>query len=737
MTERARVVVIGGGVVGCAIAHAFAERGLDGVVVLEAAADVGEGASKANSAILHTGFDAKAGTFEAGFLRRSNQLWPTLLEDLGVPYLPVGALMLARSHEDIDRLRTDIVPRATAMGVDTRWIDGRAVADEAPYVTADAIAALSIPGEGIVDPFWLTRAFAEAAIAGGVEVRRRARVTSLGMADDAVRVGLEDDTIIVADQVVDAAGLQGDDVAAMAGDRSFAIAPRAGQFLVSEEAFGVDRIVLPVPGPMGKGMLVTPIVFGGILLGPTAVDGTDKDDRSTDAARAAQILDACAALVPEVAGARPIRAFTGLRPAASTGDHIVRPTEASDRLWLACGIRSTGISASPAIAEAVADGVIAARGWRTTAPTVRPAPPPMAIEAEPGEVVCLCRGVDRGEIVAACARPLRPLTLDGVKRRGGATFGDCQGNLCGVAVAGILADALDVGIASVEKGRPASWLFAPLEETGQRGDRRSSSRPDSTPGSPLDPPPNGDAWDLVVVGAGAAGSAAAAAARQAGLATLVVDRTAGWTAIGLIAEDDAWSVEAQSADGPAVARTRAVLLASGGYVRPREQRSIAGQRPAGVMTADLVRAALAADVLPGHRAVVVGMTRTADVIASDLQAAGCVVVARLRGDPAAIEGTARLTGVVVDGETIAADSLVFADAQVPMPFLLRGLGLVDGRPGTPAPVDADGRSPLPGLWAAGCCVYADIDHTGCAADGARVAGHIVAALAHGESVARA
>jgi glycerol-3-phosphate dehydrogenase len=737
VTERARVVVIGGGVVGCATALALAQRGLDGVIVLEAAADVGEGASKANSAILHTGFDAKAGTAEAGFLRHANQLWPALLEDLGVPYLPVGALMLARSDADIDRLRMDIVPRATAMGVDTAWLDGHAVAAEAPYVTGDAVAALSIPGEGIVDPFWLTRAFAEAAMAGGVEVRRRARVTSLRMDDDAVRVGLHDGTTIVAEQVVDAAGLHGDEVAAMAGDRSFAITPRAGQFLVSEEAFGVDRIVLPVPGPMGKGMLVTPIVFGGILLGPTAVDGTDKDDRSTDAARTAQIVDACAALVPDVASARPIRAFTGLRPAPSTGDHIVRPSEVGDRLWLACGIRSTGISASPAIGAAVADGVIAARGWRSTPPTVHLAPAPMAFEAEPGEVVCLCRGVDRGEIVAACARPLGPLTLDGVKRRGGATFGDCQGNLCGVAVARILADALDVDVADIEKGREGSWLFAPMDASGGGAERSPSPVSDSTTASPLDPPPDGEAWDLVVVGAGTAGSAAAAAARQAGLATLVIDRTAGWTAVGLLAEDDGWSVEAQTFDGPALARTRAVLLASGGYVRPREQRSIAGQRPAGIMTADLVRAALAAGVLPGHRAVVVGTTSTADAIAHDLATAGCEIVARLDRDPAAIDGAARLTGVVVDGETTAADTLVFADARMPMPFLLRGLGLVDGRPGTPAPVDADGRLPLPGLWAAGCCVRADIDHAGCAADGARVVDHIAAALAHGGAAVRA
>jgi glycerol-3-phosphate dehydrogenase len=728
MTERARVVVIGGGVVGCAIARAFAERGLDGVVLVEAAADVGEGASKANSAILHTGFDSKPGTAEAAFLRRSNELWPALLDGLGVPYLPVGALMLARSDEDIARLRSDIVPRATAMGVDTRWLDRQTLHAEAPYVSPDAIGAVSIPGEGIVDPFWLTRAYAEAAMAGGVEVRRRARVTALAMAHDAVTIAFEDGSTIEAEQVVDAAGLQGDEVAAMAGDRSFAITPRAGQFLVSEEAFGVDRIVLPVPGPMGKGMLVTPIVFGGILLGPTAVDGMDKDDRSTDAARSAQIIDSCAGLVPEVAAARPIRAFTGLRPASSTGDHIVRASGLSDRLWLACGIRSTGISASPGIAEAVAEGVIAARGWRPAPRTAALVPPPMEFAEQPGEVVCLCRGVDRGEIEGACARPLRPLTLDGIKRRGGATFGDCQGNLCAVAVAGLLADALDLEITSIEKGRDGSWLVAPGIVAPVRG-------------GPPDPPPDLP-WDggdrqLVIVGGGATGTAAAEVARAAGLTTLVVERTAGWTAVGLIPERDGWSVEAQSTSGATVIRTSAVLLASGGYVQPREHRSIAGGRPSGIVTADFVERALAAGLLPGHAAIVVGATEAAARIASRLEAAGCRVVRRLDDAPDAVDGSARLTAVVRGDERIPADTLVFADRQVPMPFLLRGLGLVDGRPGTPAPADDDGRLPLPGLWAAGCCVRADIDHARCAADGARVAGHIVTALTEGASAVRA
>ncbi|HET7169626.1 MAG TPA: FAD-dependent oxidoreductase, partial [Candidatus Limnocylindrales bacterium] len=279
---RARVVIVGGGVVGCAVARAFVERGVADVIVVEAGADVGEGASKANSAIVHTGFDAKAGTIEAAMLRRSAALWPGLIDELGVPFLAVGALMLARNEDEAAHLRQVIAPTATDHGVRTELLDAAALREVAPYVTDDAQLALSIPDESIVDPFWLTRAYAEAAMSGGATVLRGAAVTGLSVDADGATVELADGRTIRADQVVDAAGSRADEVAGLAGDASFAITPRKGQFLVSEETFGVDRIVLPVPGPMGKGMLVTPIVFGGVLLGPTAVDGTDKDDRSTD-----------------------------------------------------------------------------------------------------------------------------------------------------------------------------------------------------------------------------------------------------------------------------------------------------------------------------------------------------------------------------------------------------------------------------------------------------------------------
>ncbi len=260
--ERAKVVVIGGGVVGCAILWELAERGIEALLV-EAEPDVCEGTSKANSAIVHTGFDARPGTIEAAMLRRAAAHWPAIVDRLAVPFLPVGAVMLARTQEAVDRLRREIEPNARQLGVETDLIDRSELRRLAPYVAEDVLAALSIPGEAVIDPFWLTRAYVEAALGAGAEVRLGRAVVGLEVDHRRARIVLDDGSAIVADQVVEAAGIDADSVAALAGERTFEIRPRKGQFLVSEETFGVDRIVLPVPGPMGKGMLVTPIVFGG------------------------------------------------------------------------------------------------------------------------------------------------------------------------------------------------------------------------------------------------------------------------------------------------------------------------------------------------------------------------------------------------------------------------------------------------------------------------------------------
>lgn len=733
--ERTAVVVVGGGVVGCAILWALTERGIAAILV-EAEPDVCEGTSKANSAIVHTGFDARPGTIEATMLRRSAALWPSVIDRLGVPFLPVGAIMLARTAEAVDALRGVIEPNARRQGVEVAILDRSEVRALAPYVADDVLAALSVPGEGVIDPFWLTRAYAEAAVEGGAELRLGRAVVGLEIEPRQARVLLDDGGVIVADQVVDAAGIEADTVAALAGERSFSIRPRKGQFLVSEETFGVDRIVLPVPGPMGKGMLVTPIVFGGLLLGPTAVDVAAKDDLGIDELDRERILAACRAMVPALAEAVPIRQFAGLRHVSSEGDFILRPATVGDRLFLAAGIRSTGISTSPAVAEFVVDAVVGLRGWGPR-PRRLLVPPPLALPDPPGRVVCLCRSISEGEIVAAARRPTAPRTLDALKRRCGATFGDCQGNLCAVEVARILARERRIPIEAIDKHRRGSWLWRARAGTlGEPVGVGETGADGPTPPASLVGP-----WDAVVVGAGAAGRAAATAAAAAGLAVLLVDRegpgspdrppagafaAARATVVGLAPGPSGWQLAAEVDAGSTTIEARAVVLATGAYVEPREHRTIAGPRPAGIMTSDLAQRILAAGLLPGETVALVGSAH-AEGLAEALAAAGARVL-RLAAPPEAVAGDARLSAVRVGGRWISADTLVLADRLVPQTFLLRSVGLADGRPGRPAPVDARGRLPLEGLWATGCCVRPDPTHASCRADGAALGERLALAL---------
>ncbi len=747
---RVDAVVIGGGVVGCAVLWELTRRGVEAILI-EAEPDLGEGTSKANSAIVHTGFDSHPGTEESRLLRRAAVLWPAVIETLGVPFLPVGALMLARTDEEWERLESEVMTNATALGVRTELVDRTALRELAPYVTEAAVGALSIPDEAVIDPFWLTRAYAEAAIADGAEVRFGSPVVGLAIDADRAAISLADGTELETSQVFDCAGLRADEIARLAGDDSFAITPRKGQFLVSEETFGVDRIVLPIPGPMGKGMLVTPIVFGGLLLGPTAVDLADKTDRSTDPAERERILASCRSLVPSVSDMVPVRSFAGLRTVSSTGDYILGPSRAGDRLYLVAGIRSTGVSASPAIAEHAVAEACRLRGWDRSEPARSITPAPIE-ELPPGEVVCLCRSISRGEIEAACRRPTAPRTLDAIKRRSGATFGDCQGNLCALDVAGIIATERGLSLTAIEKHRSGSRLVV-----GQAADHAGGDPLAELAGTPMNLP---ETVDAVVIGAGPAGLGVAAALSEAGRTVLLVERrprlggsfpgatgrpdlravlervratpsiaiAAPVTATGILPEGSCWLVGLQDPAGASEVRARAVVLATGGYIQPFEHRAISGPRPAGIVTGDFVVSAANAGVAVGRRALVVGGSAYASAIAGLLRSSGLEACELVTGPVEEVRGDRRLEAVRIAGHWIECDTLVFADRFLPGPFLLRGLGLVDARPGLPAPADAHGRLPLDGLWAAGTCVNPDVDHQASLADGRRVGARVAAEL---------
>jgi glycerol-3-phosphate dehydrogenase len=731
--ERTEAVVIGGGVVGCAVLRELATRGIESLLV-EAQPDVGEGASKANSAILHTGFDAPPGTTEAALLRRAGELWPPLLDELAVPYLRCGALMIARSGE-ADRL-ADTAALARDHGVRSEILEGPALGEAAPFITPHAIAALSIPDEGIVDPFWLTRSYAEAAMALGARVWTGTPVVSLAAEGQRVSVGLADGRRIEADQAFDCAGLWADDVARLAGDASFTLTPRKGQFLVSERTFDVDRIVLPIPGPLGKGMLVTPIVFGGVLLGPTAEDGSDKGDRSTNQAGRESILRACTDLVPDVQHMDPIRAFAGVRAVSSTGDYIIRPSTAGDRLTIVAGIRSTGISASLAIAQAAVGLAATARHWDGRAPRRADVPVRPDLGTETGPIVCVCRSVASAEVDAALHGALPVTTTDGLKRRSGVGFGDCQGNCCLAEAITRVAAAGGVHPTVVDKGAAGSWHVAPA---GTRAPR---------PAGRMAKPPADISVDVAVVGGGLAGIGAALAASDARLLVVVIDRgrspggalahlTEMWTdaerqalesiaarvdrdelawrsaatVVGLTPANGSWLVDVQGVSGTWTVTATTVILATGGYVTPREHLAIDGPRPSGVMTADFVMDALDRGWRPATRAVVVGAGRLARGIGARLRGVGVDVVEHMEpGHVDAVSGDRRLEAVRVGDRWISADALVLAHALRPAAFLLRGLGIGDDRPGVPMPVDDRGALSLAGLWAAGTCVEPSVDH---------------------------
>ncbi|HLL77952.1 MAG TPA: NAD(P)/FAD-dependent oxidoreductase [Ktedonobacteraceae bacterium] len=431
--EQVDILVIGGGIVGSAILRELA-RYEASVVLLERNPDICDGTSKSNSAIVHTGFDAPPGTLEARLLAEARELWPQVIERLHIPYLQTGALVVATSEEELATLEHDILPKAARNGVTLPRLSREEILENAPYISPGILGGALIEGEGVIDPFWTTRAYCESAILNGAQVYTGEAVTAMTIEDQRMLVQTSGGRRFSASLVVNAAGLWSDEVARLVGDDSFTLKPRKGQFIIVEEDHGVSQIVLPVPNRISKGILVTPIVFGGVLLGPTAEEVESKADFATTAEGLETIREGIGRLVPsmtEAASAGSVRQFAGLRAVSSTGEYIIRYSTVCPRLLHVAGIRSTGISASPALGRYVGDIVKDALGLSRREYFIEELPEYLSeARAGEGDVVCLCRSITRGELLAALRSPLPPTTLDGLKRRTGAMLGECQGNLC-------------------------------------------------------------------------------------------------------------------------------------------------------------------------------------------------------------------------------------------------------------------------------------------------------------------
>ena len=496
--ETFDVAVIGAGVVGAAIARELARYELR-TVLIEAGSDVGAGTSKANTAILHTGFDAKPGTLEARLVRRGHRLMNAQAPALGIPIERIGAFLVAWDRDQLSRLDGITAGAARNGYASVRPMSSEELYRREPELAGGALGALEIPDESIVCPFTPPLAFATDAVINGVKLLLDSPVRSV--VPDAERAHRLQTPArsLAARYVVNAGGLHADVIDRLFGHATFSVTPRRGELIVFDKLARplVRHILLPVPTKVSKGVLVSPTVFGNLVLGPTAEDVEDRADTRSTAAGIANLLDKGRRIVPAMIGEEVTAVYAGLRAATEHGDYQIR-FHPQQRYVCVGGIRSTGLTASLAIAEYVLEG-LADAGLRlrrrdavcsVRLPNLgeafaRPYQRDELIAANPdyGRIMCHCERVTRGEILEAARGPIPARSIDALRRRTRALLGRCQGFYCAAEVTTLLAEA---------SGQSLAALLCISEEQSGRESRVESPESDPVPAldsrlSTLDP----------------------------------------------------------------------------------------------------------------------------------------------------------------------------------------------------------------------------------------------------------
>jgi glycerol-3-phosphate dehydrogenase len=431
------VAIIGAGVVGCAAARRFALAGAR-VIVIEKGPDLLSGASKANSAILHTGFDAPPESLEWQLVRAGREEYLAIRDSLNLPLLRTGALLCAWTDDEAAKLEA-IERQGRANGVASLALMTSAAARATmPTLSEKVVAALEIADEHVIDPWSAPLAYLSQAVALGAQLLRNAELIKGAFAGSWTLTTTAG--IVEAQTVINAAGLYGDVVDARLGfAAAFRIKPRKGQFVVLDKAAfrHVPRIVLPVPTEITKGVVVCPTAFGNVLVGPTAEEQDDRDRAAVDVATLNALLKRGAEIVPALAGVPVTAVYAGLRPASDSKAYRIysRPERRAITLG---GIRSTGLSSALGLA-AHAFKLFSDFGVDLAAP---PNPPPVAVpnlaetrerdwqRPDHGEIVCHCELVTKREIEAALGGPLPAGDFGGLRRRTRAAMGRCQGFYC-------------------------------------------------------------------------------------------------------------------------------------------------------------------------------------------------------------------------------------------------------------------------------------------------------------------
>ncbi|MCC6567910.1 MAG: FAD-dependent oxidoreductase, partial [Anaerolineales bacterium] len=777
------VAIIGAGAVGSAIARELSKYDMN-VVLLEANSDVGMGTSKASTAIWHTGYDATPGSLESRLLKRSYPLMEAFMKEVGSPFELVGGLLIAWDEEQL-RALPKLLEKAIQNGdTDCYLIDKDEVYKREPHLGEGALGGMIVPREGILCTFTIPLACATQAVVNGVELKLGFRVEKVERRKGGVESSeqlsvnswlLFDDVYVIsssADEVhsrwiINAAGLYSDDVNNLFGHEEFRVTPRRGELIIYDKLARrlVNHVLLPVPTVTTKGVLVSPTIYGNVLLGPTAEDLDDKSATNTSEGGLKSLLEKGKKILPELLDEEVTATYAGLRAATEHSDYQISLHKEQQYICVG-GIRSTGISGCLGIAEYVADLLKEGGVELMRKPEFKTIKMPNIGEAFPrpyqmgeviegnsdyGKIVCHCERVTLGELKDAMNSPIPATSLDALRRRTRAMQGRCQGFNCQAALVKTLVNRSNDFSRSITREKKATEV----------------------------------ATTVLVVGAGPAGLAAALELKRLGINDVVIaereseaggiPRLCGHTGFGLrdfrrvmtgpsyarryrelldeagldlrvanlVTNIEAFenkhkiSTSLTSPSGIKTIEAKSVLLATGVRERPRSARLIPGHRPQGVFTTGSLQRFVYEHHLPvGKRAVIVGAEVVSLSVVTTLMHARAKVVAMVTELPSHqlylpiflpakilyadvlartkiltdarvtnVYGKERVEGIEVGQfgklSHIECDTVIFTGDWIPENELARRGGVDTSKPWMGPQVDGEFRTSQRGVFAAG------------------------------------
>lgn len=467
------VVIIGAGVLGSSIFRELTKYDLK-VLMLDKENDVSMETSKANSAIVHAGYDPKEGTLMAKYNVKGNEMFEDLCKELSVPFKRNGSLILAFTEEDMQSIK-DLYENGIKNKVkDLQILSKEEVLEKEPNLSENIVGALYAPTGGIVGPFEYTIALAENGIINGGEIKLNKEVVGIEK-NSTFRIVAKDGEIIEAKYVINASGLYGDDIHNLICEESFKIIPRSGQYFVLDKKQGdlISHTIFQCPSKLGKGILVTPTVHGNLLVGPDARDISYKDDLSTTSEGLNYVRETASLSTNKINFRDSIRNFAGLRANSDRGDFIVEENDKVKGFIDVVGMKSPGLTSAPAIAVDVVEilknsGCVLNKKENFIANReqihfmeLSPEEKSELIKKNPqyGKMVCRCENITEGEIVDAINRCFGVPSLDGIKRRCRPGMGRCQGGFCGPRVQEIIAREYNVPLEDVVQEKNGSYIL--------------------------------------------------------------------------------------------------------------------------------------------------------------------------------------------------------------------------------------------------------------------------------------